>query len=75
MTACNSTAVALFTEYRARPNLTLRVEAQAVNHRNTGRVREVFVGPRSLGVVDYIDVRNLEWGGSLNVSIRRSFGG
>ena len=70
-----STAVALFTEYRARPNLTLRVEAQAVNHRNTGRVREVFVGPRSLGVVDYIDVRNLEWGGSVNVSIRRSFGG
>ena len=71
----NTTLVNLFTEYRARPNLTLRVEAQAINHRNTLRIREVFVGPRSGGVVDYIDLRNLQWDGSLNISLRRSFGG
>ncbi len=71
----NTTAMSVFTEYRAAPNLTLRIEAQTFNHRNTLRIREVFVGPRNLGVVDYIDVRNLQWDGSLNISLRRSFGG
>ncbi len=70
-----STSVLVFTEYRPRPNLTLRVEAQALNQRNVKRVRQVFAGSRNLGVLDYTDVRSLEWGGSLFFSLRRSFGG
>jgi outer membrane receptor protein involved in Fe transport len=70
-----STQISLFTEYRARPNLTLRVEAVAVNQRDARRIREVYAGPRNLGVIDYTDVRNLEWGGGLNISLRRAFGG
>lgn len=70
-----STSVSVFTEYRPKPNLTLRVEAQALNQRNVKRVREVYVGSRNLAVVDYTDVRSLEWGGSLFFSLRRSFGG
>ena len=70
-----STSISMFTEYRPKPNLTLRVEAQALNQRNVKRVRQVFVGSRDLGVLDYTDVRSLEWGGSLFFSLRRSFGG
>ena len=70
-----STSVSAFTEYRPKPNLTLRVEAQALNQRNVKRVRQVFVGSRNLDVLDYTDVRSLEWGGSLFFSLRRSFGG
>ena len=29
------------------------------------RIREVWVGPRTTGRLDYTDVRDLEWGGSL----------
>ena len=65
----------MFTEYRPRSNLTLRVEAQALNQRNVKRVRAVYAGARNLGVLDYTDVRSLEWGGSLFFSLRRSFGG
>ena len=70
-----STQISLFNEYRARPNLTFRVEAQLINHRDARRIREVYVGPRNLGILDYTDVRNLEWGGSLFFSVRRAFGG
>ena len=69
------TQATLFTEYRPKPNLTLRAEAQLFNQRDVKRIREVYAGARSLGVLDYTDVRNLEWGGSLFFSVRRSFGG
>ena len=69
-----SATVQLFAEYKARPDLTIRVEAQAMNDRNARRIREVYVGPRNLKVLDYTDVRNLEWGGSLNIRVRKSFG-
>ena len=70
-----STQVSLFGEYRPKPNLSFRAEAQLLNQRDARRIREVYVGPRSLGVLDYTDVRNLEWGGSLFFSMRRAFGG
>jgi len=70
-----SAQVSVFGEYRPRPNLSFRVEGQLINQRDVKRIREVYVGPRSLGILDYTDVRNLEWGGSLFLSMRRSFGG
>ena len=70
-----STAVSLFAEYKAAADLTLRVEAQVMNQRNARRIREVYVGPRNRGVLDYTDVRNLEWGGSLFFRVRKTFGG
>jgi hypothetical protein len=66
--------VLLFAEHKAAPDLTLRVEAQAMNQRNARRIREVYAGPRSLGVLDYTDVRDLEWGGSLFFRVRKTFG-
>lgn len=70
-----STTVLIFGEYKPRPDLTFRLEAQAMNQRNVKRIREVYVGPRNLGVIDYTDVRDLEWGGSLLFRVRKAFGG
>lgn len=69
-----STAVLLFTEYKAQPDLTLRIEMQTMNQRHAKRIRETYVGPRSLGVIDYDDVRDLKWGGSLFFRLRKTFG-
>jgi hypothetical protein len=70
-----STQILVFAEYKPRPDLTLRLEAQSINQRNVRRIREVYSGPRNLGVLDYTDVRNLEWGGSLLFRLRKTFGG
>lgn len=70
-----STTIGLFAEHKFRPDLILRVEAQAMNDRNVRRIREVYLGPRVLGRLDYTDVRNLEWGGSLFFRLRKTFGG
>lgn len=69
-----STAVTLFDEYRVRPDLTLRVELQLLNQRHARRIRQVYAGPRNLGVLDYTDLRDLKWGGSLMIRLRKTFG-
>ena len=70
-----STAMLAFVDYKMRPDLTLRVEAQTFNQRNAKRIRDVYIGPRSDGRLDYTDVRALEWGGSLYFRLRKAFGG
>ena len=64
----------LFTEHRLAPDLTLRVEANGINMRAAKRIREVYVGPRSQGRLNYTDVRDLEWGGNLLVRLRKTLG-
>jgi len=65
----------VYGEYKPRPDWIIRLEAQGVTSRNVRRIREVYVGPRSLGRLDYTDVRSLEWDGSLYLRIRKTFGG
>ena len=69
-----STTMLGFVEYKPRPDLTLRIEAQTFNQRNVKRIREVYIGSRANNVLDYTDVRDLEWGGSLFFRLRKSFG-
>lgn len=64
----------VYAEVKPRPDLILRVEVQKVTGRNVQRIREVYRGPRDLGVPAYTDVRNLEWGRSLFVRLRKTFG-
>ncbi|WP_293676883.1 TonB-dependent siderophore receptor [uncultured Phenylobacterium sp.] len=64
----------LFVEYRPAPDLSVRVELNGINFRDAKRIREVYVGPRSMGRLNFTDVRALEWGGDLNVRLRKSFG-
>lgn len=65
----------LFVEHRLQRDLTVRVEAVGINLRDAKRIREVYVGPRSLGRLNYTDVRDLEWGGDVMVRLRKTFGG
>lgn len=64
----------LFTEHRLASDLTLRIEANGINMRAAKRIREVYAGPRSLGVLTYTDVRDLEWGGNVIIRLRKTFG-
>ncbi|HEY0647268.1 TonB-dependent receptor plug domain-containing protein [Phenylobacterium sp.] len=65
----------LFAEFRVQPDATLRIEANGINMRNSKRIREVYVGPRSLGQLNFTDYRDLEWGGNLMIRLRKTFGG
>mgnify|MGYP002336284345 CR=1 FL=1 len=65
----------LFVERRLGPDLNIRVELNGINFRDAKRIREVYAGPRNFGRLAFTDVRALEWGGDLNVRLRKTFGG
>ncbi|MGH6910297.1 MAG: TonB-dependent receptor domain-containing protein, partial [Phenylobacterium sp.] len=69
-----STFVLVFVEYKPRPSWLIRTEAGGVTQRNVKRIREVYAGPRNTAPLLYTDVRDLEWGGSIYMRIRKSFG-
>ncbi len=70
-----STWVLVFAEYKPRPDWIIRLEAMGLNGRNAKRIREVYIGPRNLGRLDYTDVRSLEWNGAMYLRVRKTFGG
>lgn len=67
--------VTVYAEYKPRPDWIIRLEAMGVSNRNARRIREVYAGPRNVARLDYTDVRSLEWGGSLYLRVRKTFGG
>jgi outer membrane receptor protein involved in Fe transport len=69
-----STTMLGFLEWKPQRDLTLRIEAQTFNQRNVKRIREVYLGSRADNRLDYTDVRDLEWGGSLFFRLRKSWG-
>ena len=69
-----STWVVVYGEYKPRPDLAIRLELNGVTLRNSRRIREVYIGPRNLGRLDYTDVRSLEYGGSFNLRVRKTLG-
>ena len=69
-----STFVLVFVEYKPRPSWLIRTEAGGVTQRNVKRIREVYAGPRNVSPLLYTDIRDLEWGGSIYMRVRKSFG-
>ena len=69
-----STWVVLYGEYKPRPDLSIRVEVNGVTWRNSRRIREVYVGPRNLGRLDYTDYRSSEFRGAANIRVRKTLG-
>jgi outer membrane receptor protein involved in Fe transport len=67
-----STWVVVYGEYKPQPDLAIRLELNGVTLRNVRRIREVYIGPRNLGRLDYTDVRSLEYGGSFNLRVRKT---
>jgi len=70
-----STWVLVFAEYKPRPDWIIRLEAMGLNGRDAKRIREVYIGPRNQGRLDYTDVRRLEWNGAMYLRVRKTFGG
>ena len=69
-----STWVVVYGEYKPRPDWIIRLEAQGASMRNVKRIREVYRGVRDPSRLNFIDVRDLEWGGSLYLRVRKVFG-
>ena len=69
-----SSWVVLYGEYKPRRDLSIRVELNGATFRNARRIREVYVGPRNLGRLDYTDVRDLEYRGNVSIRMRKTLG-
>lgn len=69
------TWVVVFAEYKARPDLIVRFEVQNAAARGWRQIREVYVGSRGDGRLDYVNIRHLKFGPMLFLRVRKSFGG
>ncbi len=68
------TYVDLFAEYRPKPDLTLKVELLNATARGFDHFRQVYFGPRNQFPVAFDEVRDLENGRFVRVSMIKSFG-
>lgn len=64
----------LFAEWRARPNLAIRLELQNLAGRNLIRTREVYSGPRDTSPLLFREVRDLNFDPFIYMRIRRTWG-
>lgn len=68
------TYVDFFYEYKAKPDLTVKLELLNATGRGVEQSRVVYNGPRNDTPVDFIDVRNLGVGRFIRVSVIKGFG-
>ena len=68
------TYVGLFAEYKPRPDLSFRAELRNAGGRGFEHAREVYLGPRNLDGLDYIDVRDLHVGRFVYFRVLKTFG-
>ena len=66
-------SILVFGEWKARPDLSLRVELQSLA-KDTTRVRDVWSGPRNTAPLQYRDYRNLQYDGAIQFRLRKTFG-
>ncbi|MDP1630851.1 MAG: TonB-dependent receptor [Caulobacter sp.] len=67
------TWLAAYAEYKPRPNLSFRIEAQNLLGRDYIRTREVYTGPRDSSGLKLIDHRPLNFDPFIAFRIRRTF--
>ncbi len=65
--------IQIFGEWKAQPDLSLRVELQSLV-RDTTRVRDVWSGPRNTAPLQYRDFRDLQYDGAIQFRLRKTFG-
>jgi outer membrane receptor protein involved in Fe transport len=68
------TYVALFAEYKPRPDLVFRAELRNAGARGFEHAREVFLGPRDVAGLAYADVRDLHTGQFVYFRVLKTFG-
>lgn len=65
--------ITVWGEYKPRADLVWRLEVQNLTDRRVTRIREVYAGARGSSPVAYTDVRDLEWGRSVFLRLRKTF--
>jgi outer membrane receptor protein involved in Fe transport len=66
--------VGLNAEYKARPDLTLRLDLLNLTDRGFEHSRQVFNGPRNIDGLDFTDNRRVTFGRILKFKLIKSFG-
>ena len=66
--------VLLFAEYKPKPDLIFRTELRNLGSAAFEHARVVYSGPRSLGALDSIDVRDLHNGPAVYFRVIKTFG-
>lgn len=69
------TFVVLFAEIKPRPDLSIRTEISNIGQRGFIRTIERYEGLRDRSPIDFIDVRNLDFGAMAYFRVRKTFGG
>ena len=64
----------VFTEWRYRPDLAIRVEFQNLSGRNFTRTRDVYTGPRDTSPLAFREVRDLNFDPFIYMRIRKTWG-
>lgn len=64
-----------FVEWKPRPDLSVRLEAQNVTARPLMRYLDAYAGPRSASPLDFHEAQRLENKTSAYIRIRKTFGG
>lgn len=67
--------VETFAEWRATPDITLRIEVDNATARDVRRTDQVYPGPRNLGGKPDVQDRNLANGRIFYFRVRKTFGG
>ncbi|WP_296818204.1 TonB-dependent receptor [Brevundimonas sp.] len=63
----------MFAEWRARPNLSVRLELQNLAGRNFIRTRDVYAGPRDTSPLLFTETRDLNFDPLIYMRIRRTW--
>ncbi len=68
------TFVRPYVEWRARPDIVLRIEVNNITKRGFRNTRTVYDGPRNLNQIAYVEDRDIQVGRMYYVRIRKTFG-
>ena len=69
------TFVVAYAEWKPREDLSIRAELQNLTSRGYRNTRYRYAGPRSVGTLQVIDDRDLQFGPMVYLRIRKTFGG
>lgn len=63
-----------FLEYRPKPDLSIRFEIPNATARGFKQIRQVYAGPRNTSPLSFEEVRDLEFGRSFYIRLRKTWG-
>ncbi|HEX5378468.1 MAG TPA: TonB-dependent receptor [Phenylobacterium sp.] len=68
------TFVVLYAEYKPAPDLTFTAQVQNLTERGFRHIQDVYAGPRNLAGLAFTDDRDIQFGRSYYLRVRKTFG-